>query len=66
MKDVYGLENGSEESLVDIDKLIKKMKKNGYEVVERENFNDIAKQELKKYQREILSYHELLVLQKSV
>ena len=68
MKDIYGLSNGSEENLVNINYLLEKF--NEYEILENENHNilinnldtkNIIKSE---YQRQILKYHTTIVLKK--
>lgn len=68
MKDIYGLSNGSEENLVNINYLLEKF--NEYEILENENHNilisnldtkNIIKSE---YQKQILKYHTTIVLKK--
>jgi SAM-dependent methyltransferase len=67
MKDIYGLENGSEEYLVDIDELINKFENKGFTLLNRTNFLDnknISKNNLLPFQKKILELHELLVFNK--
>ena len=69
MKDVYGLENGSEEHIVDIDNLIIKFKKNGIELLDNLSFDNVydnnyslkKRFNLKSFQKEILSMNNILI-----
>ena len=68
MKDIYGLSNGSEENLVNINYLLEKF--NEYEILENENHNvlvnnlDTKNIIRSEYQRQILKYHTTIVLKK--
>ena len=67
MKDIYGLENGSEEYLVDIDELVSKFKNKGFELINKSNFMEQASKtihNLLPFQKKILEIHELLVFNK--
>ncbi len=70
MKDVYGVCNGSEEPLLDAEKLKKDfIKTNQYKILYNDNFaNEYKKQNkfinLKKFQLDITSFHEILVLER--
>lgn len=71
MKDVYGLQNGSEEYLVDSDILISVFEKNKFKLIEKKTFdkevssnNAFKKYKLLPFQEEILSFQELLIFSK--
>ena len=68
-KDVYGVKNGSEEYLVNIDNLIKKMK--GYKLEvnnsflqELKNMDNIKHDINLDYQEKILELHQVLIFRK--
>jgi hypothetical protein len=66
-KDVYGVKNGSEEYLVNIDKLIKKMK--GYELLVNKSFleelDNIKNENIKlDFQKQILELHNVVIFRK--
>jgi hypothetical protein len=70
MKDAYGVNNGSEEYLVNINELIKKF--DGFQLVENKNFmdnfneiNKSVKNNIKyKFQKDILSLHKILIFKR--
>ena len=66
-KDVYGVKNGSEEYLVNIDNLIKKMK--GFKLLVNKPFiqelDDIKNHNINlDYQKKILELHQTLIFEK--
>ena len=70
MKDAYGVNNGSEEYLVNINNLIKKF--DDFKLVENKNFmdnfneiNKLVKNNIKyKFQKDILSLHKILIFKR--
>ena len=72
MKDVYGLENGSVEHLVDVDNLINNFKKRGLKLLENISFIDVYNDtsllhnnyRLKNFQKEILDMNNVLIFVK--
>ena len=72
MKDVYGLENGSIENLVNLDELINKFEKNGIKLLENLSFIDVynnnsllkKKFYLKFFQKDILNMNNVLIFTK--
>jgi len=71
MKDAYGVNNGSEEYLVNVDQLIQKFDK--FKIIENNNFLDIYDDINKKlkdkitlpFQKEILSLHKVLIFKRN-
>jgi len=71
MKDVYGLENGSEEYLIKPENLIQLFTQNNYKFLEKISFldeyiNQTKFKKFKLFQKEILSYYEILIFQKNI
>lgn len=72
MKDVYGLENGSVENIVDIKYLIDKFEKNNLKLLENKSFEQVYsnipsinnKYHLKYFQKEILNFNNVLVFKR--
>lgn len=71
MKDVYGLENGSEEHVVNIEDLITNFSKNNIKLELRKTFLDEYNQhkykydkEIEDFQKKILDVHEILIFNK--
>lgn len=68
MKDVYGVEFGSEEHIVIIDDLISLLNKNNIKLIHRKSFLEEYYQNFKNiklhgFQKEILSLHEMLIFE---
>jgi|APSaa5957512622_1039677.scaffolds.fasta_scaffold294135_1 hypothetical protein len=69
MKDVYGLESGSEESVVNINDLINKFEKNKMKLLHNNSFLDefesipqlYKNYKIRNFQKEILNMNQMLV-----
>ncbi len=69
MKDVYGVENGSEEWVVEPRNIINSFKKNNYKLIYNESFlkeyeDYFNNKTIEDFQKEILNYQEILVFKK--
>ncbi len=69
MKDVYGVENGSEEWVLEPINIINSFKKNNYKLIYNESFlkeyeDYFNETKIEDFQKEILNYQEILVFKK--
>jgi ubiquinone/menaquinone biosynthesis C-methylase UbiE len=67
IKDIYGYQNGIEESLIDVNELIKIFKKNNFKLDMKKSFKECYREDinkLKDFQIKILDIYEILIFVK--